>query len=163
MNAPAETSGTGSCPTTAATLAAEEIKKLKGQFYPLVHNLHGNSQMELSAEVLLLWKENANAARPPAQHTEMTAIHKPRGEAGSKGFKLIKEMGLDNTEEHKKLYALSWWEARSKSSKYQIVTITFVIPFRSRLFMTVSSNALLTSPSTSVELTLMIWVLYSSG
>ena len=34
----------------------------------------------------------------------MTAIPKPRGEAGSKGFKLIREMGLDNTEEHKKLY-----------------------------------------------------------
>ena len=54
MNTSAETSGTGSGLTTAATSAAEEIKKLKGQFYTLVHNLHGNSQMELSAEVLLL-------------------------------------------------------------------------------------------------------------
>ena len=35
-NAPAETSGTGSGPTTAATSAAEEIEKFKGQFYTLM-------------------------------------------------------------------------------------------------------------------------------
>ncbi len=136
-NAPAEASGTGSGSTTAATSAAEEIEKLKGQFYTLVHNLHGNSHRELSAEVLLLRKENANAARPPAQHTEITAIPKPRGEAGSKGFKLIREMGLDDTEEHKKLYRAIMVRGK-KQVKYQIVTVTFVIPFRSGVSATVS-------------------------
>ena len=162
MNAPAEASGTGSGSTTAATLAAEEIKKLKGQFYTLVHNLHEISHMELSVEVPLLQKENSNAAHPPAQHTEITSIPKPRGEAGSKGFKLIREMGLDDTEEHKKLYHTIMVRGK-KQVKYHIVTATFVIPFHSRVSVTVSSNALLTSPLTFVELTPMIWVLYSSG
>jgi hypothetical protein len=61
--------------------------------------------MKLAAEILLLRKERANAVHhAPAQHAEITAIPKPRGEAGSKGFKLIREMGLDNTAEHKQLY-----------------------------------------------------------
>jgi hypothetical protein len=60
--------------------------------------------VELAAEVLLLRKEKANPGHAPAQSAEITAIPKPRGEAGSKGFKLIKEMGLDDTAEHKQLY-----------------------------------------------------------
>jgi hypothetical protein len=62
--------------------------------------------VELPAEVLLLQKEKENALdHAPAQHAaEIIAIPKPRGEAGSKGFKLIKEMGLDNTAENKQLY-----------------------------------------------------------
>ena len=60
--------------------------------------------MELVAEVLLR-KEKANAlGHAPAQHEKITAIPQPRGEAGSKGFKLIREMGLDDTAEHKQLY-----------------------------------------------------------
>ncbi|KIM34942.1 hypothetical protein M413DRAFT_32896 [Hebeloma cylindrosporum] len=85
-NTPPVASGAGSDSTIAATSAAEEIERLK-------------------VEVLLLRKENANAAgRAPDQRAEITAIPKPRGEAGSKGFKLIREMGLDDTDEHKKLY-----------------------------------------------------------
>ena len=54
---------------------------------------------------VLLQKENANAAgHPPAQHTEIMAIPKPRGEAGSQGFKWIREIGLDDTAENKRLY-----------------------------------------------------------
>jgi hypothetical protein len=61
--------------------------------------------LELAAEVILLRKEKANAAgHAVGQRAEITAIPKPRGEAGSKGFKLIMEMGLDDTAEHKQLY-----------------------------------------------------------
>ena len=61
--------------------------------------------MDLAAEILLLQKEKANAAvHAPAQPAAITAIPKPRGEAGYKGFKLISEMGLDDTAEHKQLY-----------------------------------------------------------
>jgi hypothetical protein len=60
--------------------------------------------VELAVEVLLL-REKANAVgHGPPQHAEITAISKPRGEAGSKGFKLIREMRLDDTVEHKQLY-----------------------------------------------------------
>jgi hypothetical protein len=70
-----------------------------------MHSVHGNSHVELPAEVLLLKKEKANAVgHAPAQHAEITAIPKPRGEAGSKGFKLIREMRLDDTKENKQLY-----------------------------------------------------------
>jgi hypothetical protein len=70
-----------------------------------MHSVHGNSHVKLAAEVLLLQKEKANAAgHAPAQCAEITAILKPRGEVGSKGFKLIREMGLDDTAEHKQLY-----------------------------------------------------------
>ena len=70
-----------------------------------MHSVHGNSHVALAAEVLLLRKEKANAAsHAPAQRAEITAISKPRGEAGSNGFKLIREMGLDDTAEHKQLY-----------------------------------------------------------
>jgi hypothetical protein len=70
-----------------------------------MHSVHENSHVELAAEVLLLRKEKANAlGHTPAQRAEITAIPKPRGEAGSKGFKLIREMGLDDTAEHKQLY-----------------------------------------------------------
>ena len=100
-----EASGAGGG-STAATSAAEEIEQLKGQFLLLsciVYN--GNLHVELAAEVLRLRKEKANAAgHAPAQRAEITAILKPRGEAGSKGFKLIREMGLDDTAEHKQLY-----------------------------------------------------------
>jgi hypothetical protein len=90
-------SGAGGGSTTAATSAAEEIEQLKGQFLPL--------SCTVAAEVLLLQKEKANAlGHAPAQRAEITAIPKPRGEAGSKGFKLIREMGLDDTAEHKQLY-----------------------------------------------------------
>ena len=64
-------------------------------------------------------------------------------------------MGLNDTEEHKKLYRAITVRGK-KQVKYQIVTVTFVIPFRSGVSATVSSNALLTSPSTFVELTPMI-------
>lgn len=61
--------------------------------------------MERAAEVLRLRKEKANVVgHAHAQRAEITAIPKPRGEAGSKGFKLIREMGLDDTAEHKQLY-----------------------------------------------------------
>jgi len=67
--------------------------------------MYMETHIELPAEVLLLRKENANApGRPLAQHAEITPIPKPRGEAGSKGFKLIREMGLDDTAENKRLY-----------------------------------------------------------
>jgi hypothetical protein len=70
-----------------------------------MHSVHGNPHVELAAEVLLLRKEKANAVgHALAQRAEITAIPKPRGEAGSKGFKLIKEMGLDDTVENKQLY-----------------------------------------------------------
>ena len=70
-----------------------------------MHSVCGNSHVGLPAEVLLLRKEKANAvSHEPAQHAEITAIPKPKGEAGSKGFKLIKEMGLDDTQEQKQLY-----------------------------------------------------------
>ena len=69
-----------------------------------MHCVHGNSHVELAAEILLLRKEKANASHSPTQRAEITAIPKPRGEAGSKGFKLIREMGLDDTAEHKQLY-----------------------------------------------------------
>ena len=59
---------------------------------------------EPAVEILLLRKEKENVAgHALAQHAEITAIPKPRGEVGSKGFKLIKEMVLDNTAEHKQL------------------------------------------------------------
>jgi hypothetical protein len=91
--------------TTAATSAPEEIEQLRGQFLRLSCSVHGNSHVELAAEVLLLRKEKAKAVdHALAQRAEITAIPKPRGEAGSKGFKLIKEMGLDDTAEHKQLY-----------------------------------------------------------
>jgi hypothetical protein len=100
-----EASRAGGSSTTAAISAAEEIKLLKGQFLLLSCNVHGNSTVELAAEVLLLRKEKANAiGNAPAQHAEITVIPKPKGEAGSKGFKLIREMGLDDTAEHKQLY-----------------------------------------------------------
>ena len=89
--------------TTAATSAAEKIKQLKGQFL-LMHSIHGSSHVELAVEILLFQKEKAtDLDHAPAQHAEITAIPKPRGEAGS-GFKLIREMGLDDTAEHKQLY-----------------------------------------------------------
>jgi hypothetical protein len=70
-----------------------------------VHSVHGNSRVQPAAEVLLLRKEKAKAlGHAPAQRAEISAIPKPRGEAGSKGFKLIREMGLDDTAEHKQLY-----------------------------------------------------------
>ena len=99
-----EASGAVGGSTTAAT-SAEEIEQLKGQFLLLSCSVHGNSHVELAAEVLLLRKEKANAVgHAPAQRAEITAIPKPRGEAGSRGFKLIREMGLDDTAEHKQLY-----------------------------------------------------------
>jgi hypothetical protein len=71
----------------------------------LMHSVHENSDVELAAEVLLLQKEKANAlGHALAQRAEITAISKPSGEAGSKGFKLIREMRLDDTAEHKQLY-----------------------------------------------------------
>lgn len=86
-----------------------------------MHSVHGNSHVELAAEVLLLRKEKANAVgHALAQRAEITAIPKPRGEAGSKGFKLIKEMGLDDTAEHRHLYRSIMVRAN-----YQIVTVTF--------------------------------------
>jgi hypothetical protein len=98
-------SGTGGGSTTAATSAAEEIEQLKGQFLLLSCTVHVDTHVELVAEILLLRKEKSNAlGHAPAQHAEITAIPKPRGEAGSKGFKLIREMGLDDTAEHKQLY-----------------------------------------------------------
>jgi hypothetical protein len=70
-----------------------------------MQSVHGNSHVELAVEVVLLRKEKANAVgHAPAQRAEITAIPKPRGEAGFKGFKLIRKMGLDNTAEHKQLY-----------------------------------------------------------
>ena len=63
----------------------------------------GNS-LELAAELLLLRKERANVGHAFPQPSEITAIPKPKGEAGSKGFNLIKEMGLDDTAENKQLY-----------------------------------------------------------
>ena len=104
-NTTPEASGAGGDSTTAATSAAKEIEQLKGQFLPLSCSVHGNSYMELAAEILLLRKEKADAiGHALAQRAEITAIPKPRGEAGTKGFKLIREMGLDDTAEHKKLY-----------------------------------------------------------
>lgn len=100
-----EASGAGGGSTTAATSVAEEVERLKGRFLLLSYSIHGNSCMEPVAEILLLRKEKADAVRhAPAQRAEITAIPKPRGEAGSKGFKLIREMGLDDTAEHKQLY-----------------------------------------------------------
>jgi hypothetical protein len=52
MNTP-EASGAGGDLTTA-TSATEEIEQLKGQFLLLSCSVHGNSHMELAAEVLLL-------------------------------------------------------------------------------------------------------------
>jgi hypothetical protein len=104
MNTPPDVSGTGGGPTTAATSAAEEIEQLKGQLLLLSCSVHGNS-LELAAEVLLLRKERANVVGHTfPQPAEITAIPKPKGEAGSKGFNLIKEMGLDDTAENKQLY-----------------------------------------------------------
>jgi hypothetical protein len=101
-NTPPEVSGD---PTTAATSAAEEIEQLKGRFLLLSCSVRGNLYAELAAEVLLLRKERANVVGHAfPQRAEITAIPKPRGEAGSKGFKLIKEMGLDDTAENKQLY-----------------------------------------------------------
>ena len=55
--------------------------------------------------MLLLRKERANVVgHAIPQHAEITAIPKPKGEAGSKGFRLIEVMGLDNTAENKQLY-----------------------------------------------------------
>jgi hypothetical protein len=104
-NTPPEASGAGGDSTTAAISLADEIEQLKGQLLLLSCSVHGNSHMELAAEVLLLLSEKENtASHALAQRAEITAIPKPRGEAGSKGFKLIKEMGLDDTAEHKQLY-----------------------------------------------------------
>ena len=152
-NNPPEASGAGSDSTRALTSAAEEIEQLKGQFLLLSCIVHGNSQVELAAEVLLLRKEKANAGHAPAQAAEITAIPKPRGEAGSKGFKLIKEMGLDDTAEHKQLYRAIM--VRGKSIDYQIVNVTFATFFRSGVSGTVSSNVPLISRLTFVKLTPM--------
>jgi hypothetical protein len=87
-----------------------------------MHSVHGNSHVELAAEVLLLRKEKANAVgHAPAQRAEITAIPKPRGEAGSKGFKLIREMELDDTEEHKQLCRTIM--VRQEEVNYQIVNV----------------------------------------
>ena len=73
--------------------------------------------MELAVEVLLLRKEKENAfGHAAAQRKEITAIPKPRGEVGSKGFKLIREMGLDNTAEHKQLYRAIMVRGKKQSS-----------------------------------------------
>jgi hypothetical protein len=70
-----------------------------------MNSVHGNSAVELAAEVLLLRKEKANVVGHALPgRADITAIPKPRGEAGSKGFKLIREMGLDDTAEHRQLY-----------------------------------------------------------
>jgi hypothetical protein len=67
--------------------------------------MYMETNVKLPAEILLLQKEKENVARhAPAQHAEITVIPKPRGEAGSKGFKLIREMRLDDTKEHRQLY-----------------------------------------------------------
>ncbi|KIM39695.1 hypothetical protein M413DRAFT_11844 [Hebeloma cylindrosporum] len=59
----------------------------------------------LKVEVLLLHKVTANSAgQVSTQCAEVASIPKPRGEAGSKGFKLIREMKLDDTPESKQLY-----------------------------------------------------------
>ena len=42
----------------------------------------------MEAEVLFLRKKAKALGHAPAQGAEITAIPKPRGEAGSKGFKL---------------------------------------------------------------------------
>jgi len=102
-NTTPKASGAGGDSTTDTTSVAE-IEQLKGQFL-LSCSVHGSSPVELAAEVLLLRKEKANVfGHALAQRAEITAIQKPRGEAGSKGFKLIKEMGLDDTAEHRQLY-----------------------------------------------------------
>jgi hypothetical protein len=112
-----EANGARGGSTTAATSAAEEIEQLKGQFLLLSCSVHGNSHVELAAEVLLLRKEKANAVgHAPAQCEEITAIPKPRGEAGSKGFKLIREMGLDDTAEHKQLYCAIMVRGKKQST-----------------------------------------------
>jgi hypothetical protein len=55
--------------------------------------------------MLLLRKERANVVgHAIPQRAEITAIPKPKGEAGSKGFRLIEVMGLDDTAENKQLY-----------------------------------------------------------
>jgi hypothetical protein len=78
-------------------------------------------------QVLLLRKEKANAVgHAPAQCEEITAIPKPRGEAGSKGFKLIREMGLDDTAEHKQLY---YHGERQEAVNCQIVNVVFFCSF----------------------------------
>ena len=51
-NTPPEASGTGGDLTTAATSAPEEIEQLRGQFLRLSCSVHGNSHVELVAEVL---------------------------------------------------------------------------------------------------------------
>lgn len=60
-----------------------------------------------TAEVARLQRENAEAsARAPAPRgpAEIAALVKPRGEAGSKGFKLVEAMKLDDTPENTALY-----------------------------------------------------------
>lgn len=99
-----EASGAEGGSTAAATSAAEEIERLKGQFLP--HALYTEThKWNFAAEILLLRNEKTSAVgHAPAERAEITPIPKPRGEAGSKGFKLIREMGLDDTAEHKQLY-----------------------------------------------------------
>ena len=116
MNTPPEVSGTGGDPTTAATSAAEEIEQLKGRFLLLSCSVCGNLYTKLAAEVLLLRKERANfVGHAFPQPAEITAIPKPKGEAGSKGFNLIKEMGLDDTAENKQLYRSIMVRGKRKS------------------------------------------------
>ena len=81
-----------------------------------MHSIHGNSHVELAAEILLLQKEKANDLdHAPAQRAEITGIPKPRGEAGS-GFKLIREMELDDTAEHKQLYCAIMVRGKKQST-----------------------------------------------
>jgi hypothetical protein len=152
-NAPPDASGAGADSTTAATSVAEEIEQLKGQFLLLSCSVHGKSHVELAAEVLLLRKKANAVGHAPAQRAEITAIPKPRGEAGSKGFKLIREMGLDDTAEHKQLYRSIM--VRQGAVNNQIVTVIFVILFCSGVSATASSNVPLTSLLTFVKLTPM--------
>ena len=53
-NTPLEASGVVGDATRTAASAADEIEQLKGQFSLLSCIVHGNSQVELAAEVLLL-------------------------------------------------------------------------------------------------------------
>jgi hypothetical protein len=120
-----------------------------------MQSVHGNSHVELAAEVVLLRKEKANAVgHAPAQRAEITAIPKPRGEAGSKGFKLIREMKLDDTAEHKQLYRAIMVRGKKQS------TIDF---FCSGVSTTVSSNVPLISLLTFVKLTAMTSSPHSRG
>jgi hypothetical protein len=122
---------------TQVDLPHQLLKRLRGWkvSFNSCKPFHGNSHSEPPAEVLLLQKKKASAAAHDAiQHTdqreEITPILKPKGEAGSKGFKLIREMGLDDTAEGKKLYHAIMVRIRSNNLIRPLaVTVTWQFPF----------------------------------